>query len=190
MPSSNKNEIFNNMPREMSLALTNILSLIQNVEYGTNSTFATIGRVNQDVYIQNAIELFSDTSKINNMRDLYGIFRRLQTDTTLFGLDQLEDYVQEVETLFGNISQAIDYDGNTKNSSGQDVLSAITSFASAFGGLTGASPGLSHFDSKGASNLAEMITRMKPEVGAKAKENMNIETISKALTTWLGTLAF
>ena len=171
IPSEIKDQIFNGLPKELSVGLQNMTGLIQNVEGLTGSAFATLGKVDEETFIQNAIELFSDSAKINNMRDLLGIFKRLQTDTELFGLDKLGTVSQEFAGIFGGVPQTIDALGNVTNSANDVVQQAQSAFSSFLGGGGGGFPGGSgnFLDALGAANIGEMLGRIDPKLAGAMK---------------------
>ena len=174
IPSQIKDQIFNGLPKELSTGLQNMTNLIQNAESLSGSAFATLGKVDEETFLQNAIELFSDSAKINNMRDLLGVFRRLQSDTELFGLDKLGSVTQEFAGIFGGVTQTIDALGNVTNSANDVVQQAQAAFSSFLGGGGGRFPGGSgnFLDPKGAANIGEMLGRIDPKLAGVMKEEV------------------
>jgi len=183
IPSQIKDQIFNGLPKELSTGLQNMTNLIQNAESLSGSAFATLGKVDEETFLQNAIELFSDSAKINNMRDLLGVFRRLQSDTELFGLDKLGSVTQEFAGIFGGVPQTIDALGNVTNSANDVVQQAQAAFSSFLGGGGGGFPGGSgnFLDPKGAANIGEMLGRVDPKLAGVMKNVLSTVDVASVV---------
>ena len=169
--SSATKEIFDALPRELSVGLNNMNTLMQTIEDGVNAGFDTAGRVNPDVYLQNALELFKDTSKINNIGDIVKIFMKLQQDPTLFGLDQLANTVIEIEDAFGKSNLIFTATGTISVEEGEtakqakEALSKIMGSAASF---PSGNPAGNLFGS-GSQQVSEMINRLPNDAAGTIK---------------------
>ena len=174
MPSSIKNEIFSGLPRNLSDGLQNMTNLIQTMESATGSGYATAGRVDPDTFIQNAVDLFKDTAKINSIADIVNIFIRLQRDSSLFGLDKLADAVIEIEDGFGKSNLVFSADGTiTKQESdvAKKAAEALQSLMSNGAGFPSAIPGQNFFGGS-SKTMQDMFSRLPKEEMLKGIEQM------------------
>jgi len=92
----------------MSTALTSLSNLIQGHETDNGVGYVTGGVVHYGIYLENAAQLLAQVQSID---DLMNVLQRLQFDTSLMGLDQLNNTVIQIENAWGTALQEVDYNG-------------------------------------------------------------------------------
>lgn len=91
--------ILANVTPDIADAITNMATLCQNYESSGNLGSYTTGfRVHPETYYENAAQLFNQATSVS---DVMNICQQLQYDEDLFGLDQLENTVIQVESIWG-----------------------------------------------------------------------------------------
>lgn len=101
-------DIIANLTPNMQTALTNLTRLVQGMETTGGVAWMTSDMVHQETYLQNAQALLSQVKSIS---DLMFVLQRLQWDTSLFGRENLDNVVVQIESAFGIGLQEIDYNG-------------------------------------------------------------------------------
>ena len=119
------------IPREVLNAVNSMSALVQSVEQGESAGFVTGGRVNPEVYTQNAVELLSQCT---NVSDVTSTLTRLQSDPTLFGMEEYGPVIVEEETPYGTVLKSYDSSGNQFTFSPQSVVSAASSLSKLMSG--------------------------------------------------------
>lgn len=123
------NGIFDSLPRELRGSLESLTFLIQNFESNEMGTFSTAGKVNEDVFMSNAVKVLSGQS---NLYGLTNSMMRLQMDTTLHGLDKLDPVSLAVGAVFGQVNKQYDAYGNVLETVLPDAVALLVQ---AFGGI-------------------------------------------------------
>jgi hypothetical protein len=160
LTKSQKKQIQDAMPVDVYQAFESTSNLMQS---GEASSFSTGGRVNPEVFIANAIDLLT---QVTNPADLDNVFHRLQYDTDLFGLDELEAVSMEVEGAFGTFTQKIDANGNITDEIPEVVQQLIEQFAqmlSSSSSAPGGGKGENLFG-EAAQTMTDMLGRVEPTV--------------------------
>lgn len=179
MSNKNKNDIKKDMPNEVQAALESMMFLLPNIETNGGGFYSTDAKVNEDVFMSNAIDLLSQCRSVS---DICAVLSRVQTDTSLYGLDELDDMIVEYTTPFGGITQRITANGdlytansNTTNTttSSKSSFSSFMSSASTYGGSPSSSPGENMFGDS-AGTMFDMIQRVFP-----SGEQTGMETIER-----------
>jgi hypothetical protein len=155
--SLNKN-LKKNMPVAAFSALGSFNALIQSIEQTESSGFMTAGRVNEDVYTQNAVELLSQCT---NLSDVTSTMNRLQSDSSLFGMEAYGPTVVEQAGPLGSTFLSITGTGKQLELTPSSVaqgLNALSGLMSG-GGFPGTIPGQSVFG-EGGGMVLDMIQRM------------------------------
>jgi hypothetical protein len=179
---------------ELFDAMMSLSILVQGASETDTVTFHTTGRVHYDTYLTNAEDLLSQVSTIE---DLFEVLHRLQYDEELFGLDQLEDTIMEIETAWGNANVIISITGvdleyantNVQNSYAQSMSSPSSSPSAAGGGGGGAGgggggAGGGNMFGKSAQTMMDMFKRLAPKNQKEAKKmhtKLNEEDTAKKL---------
>lgn len=147
------------LPPELQAGLGSMTTLLQSIEGGTGGGFMTSSRVNPEVFMLNAVGLLKET---RNLSDLMSTFTRLQTDTSLFGLDTLGSISIPIPTPFGEIGLSIDAFGSMV----PDIPDVVKLAMDAHDLLMGAAdmfpsalPGQAFFGGNGA-NVNKMLQRL------------------------------
>ena len=187
MPAALKDELFKNVPPEVANALGSVSTLMQTMEIVEGGAFNTATKINPDVFFSNAANLLS------NARDIAGIvstFNKLQTDTSLYGLDKLPpvDFTM-AGGPFGDIPMQIDALGNISSLVPEPVQKLADTFSSLMSdgaGFPGVFPGANMFGgSAGVMNemfnrlptgeLTKAVQQMQKNVaaGTKGRDNLN-----------------
>ena len=141
--SLNKN-LKKNMPVAAFSALGSFNALIQSIEQTESSGFMTAGRVNEDVYTQNAVELLSQCT---NLSDVTSTMNRLQSDSSLFGMEAYGPTVVEQAGPLGSTFLSITGTGKQLELTPSSVaqgLNALSGLMSG-GGFPGVVPGENMF---------------------------------------------
>lgn len=169
--SSSMKEITKNMPRETADAFQSLALLSQSGQFAHLGGSVTGGRVHEETWKNNAVTLFSQAKTVADLLDSMG---RLMHDTSLHGLDQLEDAIFEVETPWGNTIITIDVTGNTSEQLANTTNASMQSFAQTMSQPSGnhtASPGLNMFGGS-SGTMFEMAQRLPKEMQQGFKKLM------------------
>lgn len=148
-----------NMPIAALNAATSMSVLVQSIEQSESSGFMTSGRVNEEVYMENAIELLSQCT---NVSDVISATARLQSDTSLFGMEAYGPTVIEQETPFGKIKTSYSAKGEQITLTPASVaqgLSALSGLMSSASGFPSAIPGQNLFG-QSSGTILNMIQRL------------------------------
>ena len=166
MTKKQKKKATKNMPPEVLMAFESMLGLMQSGDAGTSFVG---GRVHEETFISNAIELLSQSKDIN---DIISALHRLQYDEDLFGLDQLAEVEIETNTPFGKIKQKLDSKGNISDDIPDIVQKAIEAFSGMLESATSAPSGGANMNMFGehAKTMSDMLGRVAPEVQKFRKE--------------------
>lgn len=146
------------MPITAFNAMASLGNLIQSVEQGESTGFLTSGRVDMDTYVANSVEILSQCT---NLSDVTTAMTRLQSDTSLFGIENLSPTIIEQETPFGMIKSSISPTGQQIELTPATVaagFSAISKLMSG-SGFPGVVPGENMFG-ESAGTILNMMQRI------------------------------
>lgn len=115
-----------NLTPQMQTAVNNLRTLVQGYDTSNGVAFATGGQVHEATYLQNAQELIS---QVTTLDDLMNVIKQLQLDDDLKGSDQLNVLEQEIETAWGKAVQQVTYDGQVVLEYSQDALDEMAKFS-------------------------------------------------------------
>ena len=101
--------IMEGMTPNMRAAINSLSTLLQGYSVNGGVAFMTGDVVHEDTYLQNAQELLSNVTSLEEM--MY-VLNRLQWDKSLYGQEKLANVVNEIETAWGIALQEIDVNGN------------------------------------------------------------------------------
>lgn len=154
------------LPRDVLNAVTSMGNLIQSVEQGEGAGFMTSGRVNPAKYAENAVNLLSQCT---NVSDVATALTRLQTDSSLFGMEEYGPVIIEQKTPFGIVEISYDTSGNQVTFSPRSVVNAAKNIANLMSGIgfPAANPGENMFG-ESSETILNMMQRI-PGAGAFAK---------------------
>lgn len=115
-----------NLSPEMKTAVNNLRTLVQGYDTSNGVAFATGGQVHEETYLQNADQLLSQVTCLD---DLMNCIKQLHLDDDLKGTDKLNVLEQEIETVWGTALQQVTYDGQVVLEYSQDAINAMSTFA-------------------------------------------------------------
>jgi len=179
---NSKKQITKNMPKDVVDALNSITALSQDAETSeTGGSVANGERVNEAVFLANAIELLSQCTTIE---DLLQCIERLFYDTDLHGLDELGDTEIEVETPHGNTKYKISSSGEVSENRPDETEKAIQSFLSLMSSATSFASAVDgkNLFGKSSETMFDMFKRMGPEAEKTAitlSKTLNLNNIEK-----------
>lgn len=180
---------------EMKTAVENLRTLVQGYDTSDGVAFATGGQVHEETYLQNAQELIS---QITCLDDLMNVIKQLHLDDDLKGTDKLNVLEQKVETAWGTAVQQVSYDGEVVLEYSPEAIKAMNNFANTMSssnttigaGAAGFSPvptkgttgtstsgsskkssGIGGMFGKASSSIMEMMQRL-PQSGQSEMKNM------------------
>lgn len=193
MNDKQKKKIKENKSEEIVNALESMMTLL--VEGEGSGTYMASGRVHEETFIDNAVELLSQCTAIG---DIVECLQRLRYDETLHGLDKLQDIEVKANTEFGQIVMTVDSKGNAKQSqqSLQQIMSAIQQFTGFLNSLQSGGQGKTMFGKEAgkvsdSSQRAGNNTLIKTanEVGQRWKETQRADAHLAALNAIFPKLA-
>jgi len=170
LTSSVADELLSSLKPELAQGMQNMFSLMQSMEVSESGGFSTAGSVDPTTYLNNAVKLLKGNQSLGEM---ISNIQRLQSDTSLFGLDKLASTPFEIPTAFGNISMNVSPSGAIEMVTPEPVQKAIEAFSglmSAGAGFPGASLGNMFGSSSGV--MSEMFNRLPPDKQGIAKGMM------------------
>jgi hypothetical protein len=170
LTSSVADELLSSLKPELAQGVQNMFSLMQSVEVSEGGGFSTSGSVDPTTYLNNAVKLLKGNQSLG---EVMSNLQRLQSDTSLFGLDKLAGAAFEIPTAFGNISMNLSPSGAIEMVTPEPVQKAIDAFGSlmsAGAGFPGASLGNMFGSSSGV--MSEMFNRLPPDKQGIAKGMM------------------
>jgi hypothetical protein len=133
--------IMEGMTPQMRLALNSLSTLLQGYSVTGGVAFMTGDVVHEDTYLENAQQLLSQVSSLQEM--MY-VLNRLQWDKSLHGQEKLANVVTEIETAWGIALQEIDVNGNIVITYGSEAANLEMEFANTMTSNT-SSPALGFF---------------------------------------------
>jgi hypothetical protein len=150
------------LPKNLMKSFTNMTTLMQSIEASTGGSFSLAAKCDPEVFLTNAVGLLSQAT---NLSDLISAMQQLQTDTSLYGLENLGNTVVDVQTAFGKVKQSVDAFGNIIGYIPPDVASAAQTFTSALTSAT-SFPGVNigqNLFGQSAAIIGDMINRLPPD---------------------------
>lgn len=120
--------IMKSIPKEVGYAFQSMTTLVQSVESSEGAGFSTANKVDLGTFMSNAEKLLSQAT---NLSDMVSAMQRLQTDTSLYGLDKLAATTMKIMTPFGEVDQILNANGMISLASSNTVMNAVSSFTDA-----------------------------------------------------------
>lgn len=170
LTSSVLDELLSSLSPELAQGMQNMFSLMQTMEVSEGGGFSTSGKVDPTTYLANAVSLLKGNQSLGEM---ISNLQRLQSDTSLFGLDKLVSTPFTIPTAFGDISMNLSATGAIQMVTPEPVQKAIEAFGtlmSSGAGFPGASLGNMFGNSSGV--MSEMFNRLPPDKQGIAKSMM------------------
>ena len=134
--------IMEGMTPQMRTAINSLSTLLQGYSATGGVAFITGGVVHEDTYLENAQQLLS---QVTSLEEMMYVLNRLQWDKSLFGQEKLANVVTEIETAWGIALQEIDVNGNIVVTYGLEDANLEMEFANSMTSNTG-SPALGFLD--------------------------------------------
>lgn len=166
-------------------AMMSMSQLVQGDGGSDASAFCTSNRVHTETYLQNAEDLLS---QVTTLEDLFIVMHRLQYDQELFGLDKLANNVVEIETAWGNANLVIsvtgDIDLNYANSNVIYDFTQAASNPSASPSASGGGGGGGNMFGRSAETITKMMQRLGPNNQKESKkmhQTLNQSSLQQSL---------
>lgn len=168
--SSVLDEVLSSMPPQIAQGIQSMFSLMQSMEINESGGFSTMGRVDPTTYLANAASLLKGNQSLG---EVISNIQKLQSDSSLFGLDKLGKATFDVPTAFGNIKLSLSATGEILNETPEAVQKAIELFSGLMSSGSGF-PGVSLDNMFGSSSsvMSELFNRLPPDKQTIAKNMM------------------
>lgn len=163
-------EINEGLTPAMRSAVNSLSVLLQGYEAQDGVAFMTGDVVHEDTYLQNAQELLS---QVTSLDDLMYVLHRLQWDDSLKGTEKLANVKNEIQTAWGVALQEIDVDGNVIITYGAEYANNELDFANTMTSNTG-SPALGYFDGDNTTDVFYSINSTGASLGFDAQSNLPV----------------
>jgi hypothetical protein len=170
LTSSVADELLSSLKPELAQGMQNMFSLMQSMEISESGGFSTSGKVDPTTYLTNAVSILKGNQSLG---EVISNMQRLQSDTSLFGLDKLAATPFTIPTAFGDISMSLSATGAVQITTPEPVQKAIDAFGSLMSsgaGFPGASLGNMFGSSSGV--MSDMFNRLPPGSQTIAKGMM------------------
>ena len=170
LPSSIQDELLSSLSPQLAQGVQNMFALMQSMEINESGGFSTMGRVDPTTYLTNAVNLLKGNQSLGEVIEN---IKRLQSDTSLFGLDKLGSASFDIPTAFGMIKMTLSPTGEILNETSEPVQKAIELFGSLMTSGSGfPGVGLDNMFGDSASVMSEMFNRLPPDKQTTAKNMM------------------
>ena len=170
LTSSVADELLSSLPPELAQGMQSMFNLMQSMEVSEGGGFSTAGKVDPTTYLANAVSLLKGNQSLG---EVITNMQRLQSDTSLFGLDKLASTPFTIPTAFGDISMSLSATGAvqiTTPEAVQKAIDALGSLMSAGAGFPGAS--LGNMFGSSSKVMSDMFNRLPPGSQTIAKGMM------------------
>lgn len=152
------NNVLKNVPRGVGQAIGSIGNLIQGVETMGGGSFNIGGRVDQQTFLNNAVGLLSQAKNVSDVARTLG---RLQTDSSLFGLDKLANGIIDSALTFGASQLSISAGGSIMRFLPPQTRQAISTALRIIKLFNSVYPGQNLFGDS-AEQIFRMLNRLSP----------------------------
>ena len=193
LTSSALDEMLSSMPVEIAQGTQSMFNLMQSMEINESGGFSTMGKVDPTTFLTNATSLLKGNQSLGEVVENV---KRLQYDTSLFGLDKLGSASFDIPTAFGVIKMSLSPTGQMINETPEPVQKAIDAFSGLMTSGAGFPSGsLTNMFGSSASVMSSLFDRLPPDKqtnaknmmegviapGTKSRENLN--NLSRAIGT-------
>lgn len=171
LPSDLMNVLASALPPGLMAAFNNMNLLMQSIE-STGASFSLAAKCDPIVFMNNAVSLLSQAT---NLSDMISAMQRLQTDTSLYGLENLPFTSLVQNTPFGNVLQRIGPTGDVLGFTPPNVAQAINTAMNLMTSAT-AFPGVNigqNFFGAGAKTMMDMVGRLPSAQMGEALNMLN-----------------
>lgn len=165
--------IADKLPEEVRVALASATSLISEVEV-TGAIYPTNMLVEPTTFLGNAVTLLG---QVTNTSDMFDAFHRLQTDSSLFGLDKIASIPLDLSTPFGILTRSINIDGSSSSKIPEVVQLLLSGFGDLItGGSFGVLPGQVMFG-ESAALMNDFMNRASGITLSQIKERIEANNL-------------
>jgi hypothetical protein len=170
LTSSVLDELLSSVSPELSQGMQNMFTLMQSMEISESGGFSTMGKVDPTTYLANAVNLLKGNQSLGEVIEN---LKRLQSDTSLFGLDKLANASFDIPTAFGVIKMSLSPTGEILNETPEAVQKAVELFSGLMSSGAGF-PGVGLDNMFGGSSpvMSELFNRLPPDKQTIAKNMM------------------
>jgi hypothetical protein len=184
LSSTVQDELLSSLSPNLAQGIQNTFNMMQSMEINESGGFSTMGKVDPTTYLANAVKLLKGNQSLG---EIYENIKRLQSDTSLFGLDKLASASFDIPTAFGIIKLTLSPTGEIVNETPEPVQKAIDSFSSLMSSGAGfPNVGLDNMFGSSSSVMSDMFNRLPPDKQTIAK-NMMEQTVASGTqaSEWL-----
>lgn len=155
-----KEQISSNVPPFLLEGMENMMFLMADGNSG--GSYISSGRIHEETFMNNMVSLLSNVQTID---DLVYVIDRLRSDSSLWGLENLENIEYKANTVYGQVTMYLDINGNvTMNANSANIVnSSSQSLVSSMGSSQGGGIGQSLFG-KAAQLMNESFQRIPPGI--------------------------
>lgn len=170
LTSSAFDELMSSLSPELAQGVQNMFNLMQSIEVSESGGFSTMGKVDPTTYLTNAVNLLKGNQSLG---EVISNLQRLQSDTSLFGVDKLASGSFDVTTAFGTMKMSVSPTGEIINQMPEEMQKGIETFNKLMTsgiGFPGAS--LTNMFGDSASVMGSLFDRLPAEKQTNAKKMM------------------
>lgn len=199
LTSSALDEMLSSMPIEIAQGTQSMFNLMQSMQINESGGFNTMGKVDPTTFLTNATNLLKGNQSLGEVVENV---KRLQYDTSLFGLDKLGSASFDIPTAFGVIKMSLSPTGQMINETPEPVQKAIEAFSGLMtSGIGFPSGSLTNMFGSSASVMSSLFDRLPPDKQTNAKNMMegviasgtksrnNLNSLSRAVATGVNVLS-
>jgi hypothetical protein len=170
LTSSVADELLSSMSPDLAQGVQNMFGLMQSIQIAESGGFNTLGKVDPTTYLANAVNLLKGNQSLG---EVISNMQRLQSDTSLFGLDKLGSASFDVPTAFGIMKMSVSPTGEILNEMPDVMQKAIEAFTGLMtSGIGFPSASLSNMFGDSASVMSSLFDRLPPDKQTNAKNMM------------------
>lgn len=163
-------EMLSSMPVEIAQGTQSMFNLMQSMEINESGGFNTMGKVDPTSFLNNAVGLLKGNQSLGEVIENV---KRLQYDTSLFGLDKLGSASFDIPTAFGITKMLLSPTGEIINETPEVVQKAMQAFTGLMtSGIGFPSGSLTNMFGDSASVMSSMFDRLPPDKQTNAKNMM------------------
>lgn len=200
LTSTVADELLSSLSPELAQGMQNMFNLMQSMEINEGGGFSTMGKVDPTTYLANAVNVLKGNKSLGEM---ISNLQRLQSDTSLFGLDKLTNGSFDVTTAFGVMKMSVSPTGEIINEMPDEMQNAIKAFTGLMTSGAGFPSGTvtnmfgdsasvmgSLFDRLSESGQSNAKGMMEKVIASGEKASQNINDLNKLIHTGSNVLGF
>lgn len=170
LSSSVFDELMSSLSPDLAQGVQNMFTLMQSMEVSESGGFNTMGKVDPTTYLANAVNLLKGNQSLG---EVISNLQRLQSDTSLFGVEKLGGASFDVATAFGVMKMSLSPTGEIVNEMPEAMQTAMKAFSTLMtsgAGFPGAS--LQNMFGDSASVMSTLFDRLPADKQTNAKNMM------------------